>query len=281
MRLLHIKCISEMRAVEELQKEVWGCSDRDVVPVLSLIPAVEVGGVLVGAFDGDRLVGFAYGFVGREGSRMILHSDMLAVKPEYRGRELGYELKLAQRERAMARGIETMTWTFDPLQSRNAHLNFHKLGVVSDSYRINYYGEETSSPLHKNIGTDRLWVRWPLDSERVRRRLGGEGATGHAPPTVDGATMFVWSRADGSPQLSVPDNSEPHEHALIEIPCDIGALRERNLALALAWREATRRAFIAALAAGYLVKEFYRQTGDRRRHSAYRLSRSEHARSYT
>jgi predicted GNAT superfamily acetyltransferase len=94
-----IKRIPEMRAVEELQKEVWGCSDRDIVPLMHFIPAIEVGGILVGAFDEENLVGFAYGFVGREDGQSIIHSDMLAVRPAYRGCNLGYKLKLAQRER--------------------------------------------------------------------------------------------------------------------------------------------------------------------------------------
>src|SRR3954454_17599028 len=111
-----IEQISEMRAVEQLQKEVWGFSDRDIVPVLTLIPTIEVGGVLVGAFDNERLVGFAYGFIGREKGNLTLHSDMLAVLPQYRCQNVGYKLKLVQRERALATGIGIMTWTFDPLQ---------------------------------------------------------------------------------------------------------------------------------------------------------------------
>ena len=92
---------------------------------------------------------------------------MLAVKTAYRNHDLGYKLKLAQRERVLAQGIERMTWTFDPLQSLNAYFNFGKLGVVADAYKIDFYGEATSSFLQK-IGTDRLWVSWLLNSERVR-----------------------------------------------------------------------------------------------------------------
>ena len=88
---------------------------------------------------------------------------LLAVRDEYRDQDLGYRLKLVQRDRALAMGFREITWTFDPLQSRNAHLNFSKLGVFSDSYRIDFYGPQTSSVLHQN-GTDRLWVRWPITS---------------------------------------------------------------------------------------------------------------------
>jgi predicted GNAT superfamily acetyltransferase len=95
---------------------------------------------------------------------------MLAVKPAYRNHKLGFKLKLAQRERVLAQGVKRITWTFDPLQSLNAHLNFGKLGVISDTYKINFYGETTSSLLHQ-IGTDRLWVTWLIESKRARERF--------------------------------------------------------------------------------------------------------------
>ena len=145
----------EMRAVEDLQVEIWGVSEREVLPSLALIPLKEVGGVLLGAFDANVMVGFVFGFPGLEGGQPTLHSDMLAVKTEYRSLGLGYRLKLAQREQALATGVERITWTFDPLQSRNAYLNFAKLGVLADRYCPDYYGQTTSF-LHRT-GTDRLW----------------------------------------------------------------------------------------------------------------------------
>src|SRR4030095_9937097 len=165
-----IESISEMRDVESLEKEVWGCEDLDIVPLTLLAAARESGGILIGAFDGTSLVGFAFGFVGREEGEVVHHSHMLAVKPSHRSFNLGYELKLAQRIRALEQGITRMTWTFDPLQSLNAHFNFGKLGVISDRYKIDFYGESTSSPLHQS-GTDRLWVTWFLDSPRVKERV--------------------------------------------------------------------------------------------------------------
>ena len=98
---------------------------------------------------------------------------MLAVRASHRGQNLGYKLKLAQRQRALALGIKEMTWTFDPFRSRNAHLNFHRLGVICDSYREDFYGPQTSSPLHRN-GTDRLWVTWHMADPRVEERLKGK-----------------------------------------------------------------------------------------------------------
>ena len=159
-----LETVDDFRAVEELQQKVWNVTDREIVPALHFIPAVAVGAIVLGAFEGDRMVGFVYGFPGFEGDHRIIHSDMLAVLPEVRGRGLGVALKLAQRDAALAKGIDRITWTFDPLQARNAHLNFTRLGVTSDRYLRDFYGE-TTSPLHR-IGTDRLWVTWDLRGER-------------------------------------------------------------------------------------------------------------------
>jgi predicted GNAT superfamily acetyltransferase len=154
-----IRGIDELRAVEALQKEVWECPDLEVVPAYHMIASRKVGAILIGAFDGGELVGFSYGFPGFEGDRRMIHSDMLAVRSTYRDRGLGRALKLAQRDAALACGVDRMTWTFDPLQTRNAFLNFSKLGVVADRYLPDFYGD-TISPLQST--TDRLWVTWHL-----------------------------------------------------------------------------------------------------------------------
>ena len=160
MDIREIRGREELSAVEELQKEVWGCADLEVLPAIHMIAAREVGAILVGAFDGAELIGFAYGFPGFEGEHRVIHSDMLAVRESWRDRGVGRALKLAQRDAALARGVDRITWTFDPMQERNAFLNFEKLGVVADRYLRDFYGS-TTSPLHAG-GTDRLWVTWHL-----------------------------------------------------------------------------------------------------------------------
>ena len=259
---------AELRAVEELQKEVWGLPDLDVVPLTQLVAAQAAGGTLVGAFDRETLAGFAYGFAGYEHGQLAHHSHMLAVLPAYRNSNLGYRLKLAQRERVVAQGCALMTWTFDPLQSLNAHFNFNKLGVVADRYLVNFYGEDASSFLHRN-GTDRLWVTWPLTSRRVIGRL---DAAAPAPEPED-VTPLVQLGLDGSPLRNDPAAALAQEQALIEIPADIGALERQGGEMASAWREATRWAFSEALAAGYLVTGFTRSHQDELRRGTYLLSR--------
>jgi predicted GNAT superfamily acetyltransferase len=258
----------EIRAVEELQKEVWGIPDLDVVPTTQLVATQAAGGVLVGAFDGDALVGFAYGFPGYEYGRATHHSHMLAVKPAYRNFDLGRKLKLAQRERVLAQGIETMTWTFDPLQSLNAHFNFSKLGVISDRYFINFYGETTASFLHGN-GTDRLWVTWNLASRRVAERLDKTVSL----PDFETVEPLVEIGEDNAPRRYELNIELSPELIAIEIPANINHLERQNRELAVEWRETTRRAFTESIAAGYLVENFYRLTRGERELGTYLLSR--------
>lgn len=224
-----IESFAELRAVEELQKEVWGIPDLDVVPLTQLIAAKAAGGVLLGAFDGQTLVGFVYGFVAEEDGEMAHHSHMLAVKPAYRNFNLGYKLKLAQREEVLAQGINLITWTYDPLQSLNAYFNFAKLGVICERYLVNFYGEEATSFLHQS-GTDRFWVKWLLTSDRVIRRLNS----------------------------ATPELENPADKLLIEVPGNINSM---STELAIEWRQRTRGEFTEAIEAGYAVRDFDRENG--------------------
>lgn len=244
---------AEIREVEELQKQTWG--DTDVTPLTNFVASIEVGAILIGAFDDEKLIGFAYGFVGFYKGELEIHSHMLAVNPEYRSHKLGEKLKWAQREEALRKGFKRMTWTFDPLQSANAHLNLHKLGVIADEYKINYYDEETGNILHQGIGTDRLWVTWQLDSKRVREKLIKTETESSLPQD---AFRLIHLLSSNSPE-SVPfDESISSSQLLIDIPRNVLKLREENLRLALDWRIATREAFTNAFANGYYVSDFIR-----------------------
>jgi len=222
-----------------------------------IVATKEAGSIWVGAFDGPKLAGFAFGFLGMEQGRVMLHSHMLAVEESYRDLDLGYKLKLAQRERALAMRVPEMTWTFDPLQSKNAHLNFGKLGVVSETYRVDFYGPETSSVLHQN-GTDRLWVRWALASRRVRDRLQGKD---YRPEVLDAFSRLqplVQFNGDGKPLRNDLQTALARQRIAIQIPSDIGSVERKDPGLAREWRQATRWAFTEALQAGFFVAEFCR-----------------------
>lgn len=250
-----LESVEDLQKVEAVEQEVWRLTDRDVTPLTLLVACKEAGAMVIGAFDGDALIGFAFGFPALEHGQVSIHSHMLAVLPQYRDLNLGYKLKLAQRERALAMGIRHMTWTFDPLQSRNAHFNFAKAGVVSNRYKVDFYGRTSSSVLHQN-GTDRLWVTWPLASDRVQRRLKGETVV-----TRPEAPELVKVGQGERPQKEDLSRAINEGSALLEIPANIQALEERDPALAWEWRLATRWAFTEVLQRGFFVAEFFRGDG--------------------
>lgn len=263
-----VKGLDELRAVERLQREIWDVPDLEVVPLTQLVAAQAAGGVLLGAFDAQIMVGFVYGFPAFEHNAPAHHSHMLAVKPAYRNLDLGRRLKLAQRERLLSQGINLMSWTFDPLQSLNAHFNFAKLGVVSDRYLVDFYGADASSFLFRT-GTDRLWVTWHLDSERVREHLDHP-----APGSEIGLEVpLVQFADDTSPRRSKLEDALRAARVWIEIPGNLTELQERNHSLAREWRQATRWAFSEALAAGYTVTEFQRRKRDAQGFGVYTLTR--------
>ena len=259
IKIRSIKTIAEMQAVEELQKEVWGIPDIEVVPISQLAAATAAGGCLLGAFDNEKLVGFAYGFVSCEKGQMAHHSHMLAVKPEYRSSKLGEKLKRAQREFVLQQGISLMSWTFDPLQSLNAYFNFNKLGVVSDQYFVNFYGDDAPSFLHQN-DTDRLWVIWNLKKEKTISTT-----------DIEKVKRLVKSDENDIPQIF--DLAEEDEQIAIEIPADINDLVKRNCDLAKKWRKFTRKAFENTLEKGFTVIDFFRGKRGNSEYGVYLLER--------
>jgi len=162
--------LEELRTAVALQKEVWNFTDAELVPLRLFVVAEKVGGQVIGAFDGARMVGFALAVPGVRGEYRYLHSHMLAVVGDYRNYGLGRRIKLFQREEAMTRGFELVEWTFDPLEIKNAYLNIEKLGAIVRRYTINQYGI-TTSPLQGGLPTDRLIAEWWLKSKRVERLL--------------------------------------------------------------------------------------------------------------
>ncbi len=162
--------IEDFRACVALQKEVWNFTDAELVPLRMFVVADKVGGQVMGAFDGKTLVGFALSVPGTRSGHIYLHSHMLAVRKDHRNGGLGRRLKLMQREDAIARGIDLIEWTFDPLEIKNAYLNIEKLGAIARRYNINQYGI-TSSPLQGGLPSDRLIAEWWLRSKRVNTLL--------------------------------------------------------------------------------------------------------------
>jgi len=193
------KCagIEEFQRCVELQKEIWGEEDIEVEPATLFVVAAETGGQVLGAFDGQRLVGYTLALVGFANGTVFLHSHMTGVNGEYRDQGVGRALKLFQREEALGRGIRLIVWTFDPLETRNAHFNLNRLGAIARKYLPNLYGL-TTSPLHLGLPTDRLWVEWQLDSARAVAAISDLAKeTETAPATIDlPAELDRWKQSD-------------------------------------------------------------------------------------
>ncbi|NUN50442.1 MAG: GNAT family N-acetyltransferase [Candidatus Brocadiae bacterium] len=175
IRIGRARQVEHFLAIEDLQKEVWEFSDREIIPRNELITIQRNGGVVLCAWDGPEMVGFVFGFVGLDGRRLQHASRMLAVRASHRVHGIGRRLKAAQRRAVLAQGISLMTWTFDPLQSRNAHLNIAVLGGTAHEYLVDVYGPSTSV-LNRGVPTDRLLLRWDLKSPRGRALSPDEAA---------------------------------------------------------------------------------------------------------
>ena len=174
MRIREAISLEELDEVTRIQREVWGVADIDIAGRIQLKASQHAGGsVLIAETDAGEIGGFAYAFPAFEHGETFWHSDMLAVRPRFRGAKAGQALKWAQREEALRRGIRRITWTFDPMQAGNAHLNTEWLGATSREYLSDFYGV-TSSDLHHGLPTDRLLASWDLESPRVQSLARGE-----------------------------------------------------------------------------------------------------------
>jgi len=248
-----------------LQRAVWGLSDLEITSAIQLIATTHAGGLVHLAESAEgQAVGFAYAFPAIRGGVPHLHSDMLAVLPEYQKRGVGLRLKWAQREDVMIGGLDLITWTYDPMQARNASLNLRRLGAVAVEFLENFYGITTSS-LHHGLPTDRLLVRWSLSSDRVRRLAAeGERAATVAMPGSPRINDVRWQA--GWPVSSEPRLDLDDAELLLEIPPDWDVICQKSPWVAGDWQAKVRRAFQAYFGRGYVASDFApTEEGGRRR----------------
>ncbi len=285
-----IKTIEECRQAEDVQRAVWLLDDIDVTPSHVLLTLAKNGGVVLGAFatiEGhEHMIGCVFGFLGtREGHygpeapaqvKLKHCSHQLGVLPEWQSRGVGYALKLAQREAARAQALRLVTWTYDPLESKNANLNVAKLGAVCNTYISNLYGELRDG-LNRGLPTDRFQVDWWIASKRVQTRISSQ----RPPLTRDlyeqaGTILMNEATFDDRGLPVPPDSIRPVEadRGLVEIPALFQDVKRLDPDLALAWRLHTRSIFEAAFASGYTVIDVLYEGGVRPR-AFYVLTRTE------
>jgi len=251
--------LDDCRRVAALEREVWGYTDaEDVVPPPVLIVSIKRGGILLGAFDeSNAMKGFVYSLPALKDGRPTQWSHMLGVTSDARDSGIGARLKLAQRDHALAMGIDLIEWTYDPLQALNAHLNFAKLGVVASEYEENIYGE-SSSPLHRGTPTDRLVAEWHIRTPHVERRISRWGEPGVRDGSVSSAPLVNPSLAGVVwPRPGLADLTADERRVLVEIPVGFADMQLGDPDLALAWRLHTREILQEYLGRGYRAVDFF------------------------
>jgi predicted GNAT superfamily acetyltransferase len=236
---------AEFAACEDLSRDIWGASERNVVPRELLLTMQLNGGLVHGAFLPDgRLVGFCFGFAGLREGKLRLCSHQLGVIPELRGAGIGIELKQAQRKDALRLGYPLVSWTFDPLEARNAYINLHRLGCIARLYDRNHYGE-MEDELNRGLPSDRFEAEWWLDRPTP------------SPPAGQPA-LVLRVNADSEPSREPVDLAAARA-VLIAVPDDFQAIKKKSLELAQRWRLESRAALEAALNGGMIAVDFRRE----------------------
>ena len=256
----------KMRAVEKLEDLIW--PGDFPVPYHMLLAVVRNGGVLIGAYDGEELVGYVFGFLGvyetDDGIKIKHCSHQLGIHPDYRDRGLGFTLKRAQWQIVRQQGLDLITWTYDPLESRNAYLNLAKLGAVCDTYLRNEYGD-MQDKLNRGIPSDRFMVHWWINTQRVSQRLSKTSrkkldlahflaAEAHVINTTS-VNDDGWSVPE-SDRMDFLDNPKTKKAiVLFEVPADFQGLKAADIELAIEWRLYSRTIFELLFLHGYLATD--------------------------
>lgn len=234
--------LKELESVQGLERAVW---QMEPIPTHQTLTAIKNGGVLAAAYDGERMIGFCYGFAGFEDGASYLCSHMMGILPEYRSQGVGEQLKRLQRDLAIQKGYRLIRWTFDPLQTRNAYLNLTKLRGVCYSYCINCYGE-LKDGLNKGLPSDRFEVSWHIRSPHVENSYVPDGS-GAIP-----LGNYVPTGQFGRLELDLPEVWDAPSYT-VPVPADVQSIKEQDPSLALDWRMKTREIFTKAFAEGYAV----------------------------
>jgi predicted GNAT superfamily acetyltransferase len=275
MEIRKLSAFQEYEDCVELQRLVWEFSDRDLMPARYLKVTQIYGGSVLGAFENNRLIAFAFAQPSIHQGRLAWHSNILAVHPDSRNRGIGEALKLEQRKDALGHGIDLITWTYDPLQARNAYLNLNKLGVIVRNYICDLYGSASSSSLHSGLGTDRVEAEWWLSSPRVLscvEKMPDEKSMpwideNRLPHLLLRLEIFgngCQSLISHGVELSVPEMA-------LEIPVHLTYLMSSNLKLAQEWRSVSRELLMRYFSRGYQISRLARVVASNSKsHSSYR-----------
>lgn len=276
-----LRTIDEFNLAVDLQKVYWGNDGEALVAMHMLHSLTHHGGHVLGAFDNQKLVGIVIGFIGTDidyehpnarpaMANLLIMSKRMVVLPEYRGQNIGYLLKMAQRDVAIKQAIRLVTWTFDPLLAPNAHLNIRKLGGIVQEYKIDYFGQTDQ----KRLQADRMVLEWWVTHQRVQARANGTSHNLSLQQYFD-VNAPVVNRADISGPLTRPRSMTDvpsSTFALVEIPTNFREIDMRDADLSQAWRDHIREVFLKMLTGGYIVTDFVRGEFEGQDRTFYLLS---------
>lgn len=262
-----LETMEEIAAAEEVQRVTWTMTDLDIIPAHALHAMQHSGAVLLGAFDGERVVGFAFGVLGTEenpnrvdqvaAARLKMYSVIAGVLPDYQQHDIGYRLKMAQRDFAIRIGIRLITWTYDPLESLNARFNIGKLGAICHRYLRHFHGDMTG--INTGLPTDRFEVEWWVTQNRVAARAERKWRPLKLEALLAGGAVLVNEATVNESGLPVPPLnyvSRPGNLMLVEIPANFQGIKRADMPLALRWRMHTRDVFEKMFDSGFIVTDF-------------------------
>lgn len=284
-----VEANEDYRKLEELQRVIWDMDDVYVIPGRMMHAIDFNGGVLLGAYDDDEIIGFVFGVIGTvqglsqrvdqvAAARLQLYSTIMGVHPDYHGQGIGYRLKLAQREFAIRMGIRLITWTYDPLESLNGWLNIVKLGAISHRYLRDFHGE--FGGINAGLPTDRFYVEWWVTGNRAQSRVDRQrGALSYDQMIAGRAVLVNEASFEGDHPVPPEEFMEESERNLIlvEIPANFQAIKRDDMALAKRWRSHTRALFEHYFANQFVVTDFARRQDEEGRERAYYVLTFQHA----
>lgn len=262
-----LQTMDEIIATEDIQRLTWSMTELEVIPAHALHAMQHNGAALLGAFDGDALVGFTLGILATQdipgrvdqvaAARLKMFSVIAGVLPAYQKHNVGYRLKFAQRDFALRIGIRLITWTYDPLVSLNGRFNIGKLGTICRTYLRHFHGD--MSGINAGLPTDRFEVEWWVTSNRVQTRAAQAWKPLKLGPLLAGGAVLVNEAVFDQSGLPVPPPnyvSQPSNLMLVEVPNDFQTIKQVNPELARRWRYHTRDLFEQLFDSGFLVTDF-------------------------
>ena len=279
-----LETVEEIAQAEQIQRVAWTMSDLDIIPTHALHAMEHNGAVLLGAFEDDKVIGFVFGVLGTEenpnrldqvaAARLKMYSVIAGVLPEYQQHDIGYRLKMAQRDFALRIGIRLITWTYDPLESLNARFNIGKLGAVCRRYLPNFHGDMTG--INTGLPTDRFETEWWVAQDRVAARTERKWRPLQLDALLAGGALLINEATINEAGLPVaPLNyvSRPGNMMLVEIPANFQSLKRADMPLAQRWRMHTREVFESLFGSGFIVTDFVTHEDERGNpHSYYLLT---------